>query len=192
MRHFLISSFSVFLIFSLGCGNHQEEQSSQDSTPVISAEATSPEPAIKDPEPEDRKPIPLKEVIPDENGLDFKMNLPEGYDFQNPEPGKKMIYAQEGAFQLVIEEAPMDLEGMKAFWMSSPEGYTFKKWVLDGQSGLIVELEKDGKLYYHVDYLYQGNVPYRISSPLGQTFSQWQATQMFHSCRMIEVLNRKS
>ena len=192
MRHFLIISFSFFQIFVLGCGNQQEGQSSVDSTPAISSENISAEPALKDPEPEDRKPIPLKEVIPDEIGLDFKMNLPEGYDIQVPEADKKLIYAQEGAFQLVVEEAPLDMEGMKAFWMSSPEEYSFKKWVLDGQSGLIVELEKDGKLYYHVDYLYQGNIPYRISSPLGQTFSQWQATQMFHACRMIEVLNRKS
>ena len=123
--------------------------------------------------------------------IKFKINLPEGYDFAgiSNEEGIRIV-ADKERFLLDIYPTDLTPESLKSYWQEGPEGYTFRKWILNGEEGILVEVERDGKAEYHVDYLFEWEGKrYRLASAKDVAFSHWEASQMFNVCRMLKVLN---
>lgn len=207
MRYLIICAVFLSLIFSQSCDRSTKSQSSQNQavSPDLQIVEEAKEqmaqeadivrltPAVPDPVQKEQKITNLVPSKPVDSGLEFAMNLPDGYTIASAQDKNGiLIYAQEGAFQLNVRETGEQLEQMRKYWESGPEGLTFSRWLINGDTGLLVEMEKDGKAVYHVDYLYQGNINYRLTTPVDKSFSQFHATQMFHSCRMIAGMNQKT
>ncbi|MEZ4772110.1 MAG: hypothetical protein R3D00_02935 [Bacteroidia bacterium] len=170
----------------------QHVQQNERQTPA-EAEVARLEPAVPDPVQEEQKISNLVQSKPVNSGLEFAMNLPDGYTIATAKGTDGiLIYAQEGGFQLIVKETASSLPQMRKYWEDGPDGLKFSRWLINGENGLLVEMEKEGKAVYHVDYLYEGNINYRLTTPVDKSFSQFQATQMFHSCRMIAGLNQKT
>ncbi|MEZ4825927.1 MAG: hypothetical protein R3C61_06485 [Bacteroidia bacterium] len=205
MRYFIPFLVVVFLFLHQGCDRKTQEKSQSEnaadmSPDLVAARQNTSEktedpsltPAVSDPAQKENKTSKLIEVKQQDSGLEFAMNLPEGYSVSSmTDKSGRLIYANNGEFQLEVKESGESIEQLRAYWQEGPGDMTFSRWVINGENGLLVEMEKDGQAVYHIDYLYTDMGTYRFTTPLEQSFSQYQATQMFHVCRLIPVSNKK-
>ncbi|MDX2248556.1 MAG: hypothetical protein SF052_17355 [Bacteroidia bacterium] len=198
MQYFTFCVVTFLMIFTQSCDRSIEKKTSETPQAISPDVANSPQagarlqPSVPDPAQQQQMAPKLLEVKPAETGLDFAMSLPEDYAITSTEDrAGKLIYAQNGAFQLVVKETNESIDQMRNYWEEGYKGAKFSRWIISGENGLLVEMEKNGKAEFYVDYLYKGTVRYRLTTPVDKSFSQNQAIQMFHACRMLEVVNKE-
>lgn len=131
----------------------------------------------------------LKETSLQSVGLDFSLKLPPGARVE-PSPGNPntvLISADDGSFQIIVETANIAMEDLVPAWKEKTPVGTFSQFIVNSRGGVLVEVEREGKLDYQVDYLFES---YRLHTPFDQNFSRMQATKVFNVCRQIQGLNR--
>ncbi|MEL6844140.1 MAG: hypothetical protein AAFP02_13095, partial [Bacteroidota bacterium] len=120
---------------------------------------------------------------------DFSLKLPPGARVEPATNNSNtvLVSADDGSFQILVESADVALEDLVTMWRDKPPVGTFSKFIVNGRGGVLVELEREGKLDYQVDYLFES---YRLHTPFDERFSRMQATKVFNVCRQIQGLNR--
>lgn len=149
-------------------------------------------PAVEDDETVDRTlgQSELKNAEINQAGIQLNLKLPPGSRIQTMANGNEkalLINAEDGSFQIVVTPAEIALEDLIINWQENTPVGSFRKFIVNGRGGVLVEVEKEGKAEYHVDYIFE---KYRLHTPFDKSFSRMQATKVFNVCRQIQGLNK--
>lgn len=142
--------------------------------------------AVEDPAQEQRVMDDFRPQELTQSGLPVEMQLPEGVVVkQSDEVNGWLILNQDESFKLVVVPDDTDIMDLAVFWKGSPEGYQFRKMILESQEGIMFEAERNEKIEYHLDFISRGAESLRFYNAKDKPFSQYEVERMFHACRTI-------
>lgn len=175
------------LIGMNSCESSDDNQSSVDSETIVSGELKDLPPAVQDPKREDRVMNDFESRALVAEGLPIEMDLPSGIVVKyDRDLNGWLIFNEDESFKLVAVSDQTASEDIAQYWRSNPEDYRFRTMKIQTPNGILFEVERNGKVEYHVDYSIMTPEFLRIYSAKDRPFSQYQAEKMFHACRTIK------
>lgn len=173
------------LILGLASCESPEQQESQD-TAQVSTELKDLPLAVEEPVGNARVMDDFETRELEGEGLPIEMSLPEGVIVKyDRELNGWLLFNEDESFKLVAVSDQTASEDIAQYWRTNPEGYLFRKMVIESPQGILFEVERNGRVEYHVDYSITSPEFLRIYSAKDRPFSQYQAEKMFHACRTI-------
>lgn len=121
-------------------------------------------------------------------GLPVEMQLPEGVIIkQSDEVGGWLILNEAETFKLVVVPDNTDIMDLALFWKGNPEGYRFRKMLIETSQGIMFEAARNDQVEYHLDYVFRGSESLRFYNAKDKPFSQYEVERMFHACRTMSA-----
>lgn len=153
----------------------------------------------QEPEPLRELPVAVEDPVKEERvmddftaqeltqvGLPVEMQLPEGVIVkQSDEVNGWLILNEDESFKLVVVPDNTDIMDLAVFWKGNPEGYRFRKMLLQSDQGIMFEAERNDQVEYHMDFVSRGAESLRFYNAKDKPFSQYEVERMFHACRTI-------
>ncbi len=187
MRHYLLSSILPFtlLMLLLGCKTPQKQQDSD----LASDNQVLVDLPLAVPNPSEKPQIEFLARSMHQIGLPIMISLPEEVVIKRDESLQGWVLMDpKEEFRLIMQESRLSMEEIVNFWKGNPEDYRFRLLKINSPDGILIEVERNGKIEYHVDYILPGPEGLRLYNAKDKPFSEHQATMMFHACRTAKVI----
>lgn len=180
MKPVVLFFSAALLMLGQGCDSGKTSQA-----PVVESVNGVPL-AVPEPEDASRQAPEFTQKSGDELGLPFSISLPADARIKKVGDSQWRATSPDGSFDLFFDQSANDIQALKTLWESGHDGLKVRSYLLDTPYGFLVEAERDGKIEYHVEYLYfKVNRMWRFYTPSDKAFSRSQAEKMFHACRLL-------
>lgn len=162
------------------------------STPIAKKPLPNLAPAVLSPAPESRPKSNLETLDLTPFGLGLQLEVPKGSKATKlKENNAVRISSKDKRFQIDVFPSTMEIQEIAQRWQNGQEGAKFRQFLVQTSNGLLIEAERNEKAEYHVEYIWEKNGSlFRMKNVREHPYSQWEASQMFHTGRLMNTSQR--